>query len=53
MDESAAFCMLVHIRKPKSYSDSYWVEWVKYGCGLLVHGTLKSAISSERTDELS
>ena len=35
------------------YFNSYWVGMVKYGCGLLVHGTLKSAVSQEYVDELS
>ena len=31
-------------KKAKSYFNSYWEGMVKYGCALLGHRTLKSAI---------
>ena len=37
------FCMLVQIQE-RSFSD-FWVGLVKDGSGLLVHETLKSALS--------
>ena len=45
--------VVTQFRKDKSYFNKFYVGLVKTWCGLLVHETLKSAISGEWIDELS
>ena len=45
MDKSSWILACYYIfKKAKSYFKNYWVDMVKYGCVLLGHRTLKSAI---------
>ena len=39
------FCMLVEIQESLKLINYFWVGMVRNGCGLLVHETLKSAVS--------
>ena len=41
-----------HTYSGKLKFNSYWVDMVKYGQGLLGHETLKSAISQKQIGEL-
>ena len=40
-------------KKTENIFNNYWVGMVKYGLGLLGHGTLKSALSQESFNESS
>ena len=39
------FCLLIQVKRAASCFNDFWVDMVKNVRGLLVHGTLKSAVS--------
>ena len=41
------FASWCRFKKAKNCFDDFWVGMVRYGCGHLVHETLKSAVSKE------
>ena len=47
------FCMLVHLRKAKSYLNDFWVGIVRNRHSHLVLETLKSAVSKEWVHEFN